>query len=88
MTHLLQHRTPRHVDHAADNDAAGLALGVGIDTVDESRQTHQPRLARPPAPPSERPGIAVLAPVRAGDPCVAVPQDRLASAERRNSLIA
>ena len=38
--HLLQHRVARHVEHAADDDPARLALGVGVDAVDDPCDPH------------------------------------------------
>ena len=33
--HLLEHRRARYVEHAADHDPARLALGVGVDAVED-----------------------------------------------------
>ena len=41
--HLLEHRLAGDVEHAADDDPARLALGVGVDAVDDPRDPH-PRM--------------------------------------------
>ena len=40
--HLLEHRRAGDVEHAADHDPAGLALGVGIDAVEDAADTRGP----------------------------------------------
>ena len=36
VAHLLEHRRPGDVEHAADHDPARLALGVGIDAMEDA----------------------------------------------------
>ena len=40
VAHLLEHRLAGDVEHAADDDPARLALCVGVDAVDDLRDSH------------------------------------------------